>query len=239
MITEQQFKLLITKNIEVFADDPLQLRRDFYSQGYKLASEGFTEALYKAKLMNTICALLRPDINLEYAPVMPQLPLYVDAGVVRLNQQLFQKDVQSQTAHRVMISIYNEIMPEYTMINRIGRITMFFRPSNGKLKWDRFNLFISIADEQLMRTFMSGFNEKFLKMYRDNLFLRLYDETNRFGVELIINEPRAGDEYGEVPNVFRISRMLKLLFDLGLCRVAKLTSISVVGVASDKTEIVL
>jgi len=73
---------LIPPTIEIYENEPLQLRHEFYSQNYKLPTEGFTEALYKAKIINTICALIRPKVLQEYAKEMPPLPPYVDAGLM-------------------------------------------------------------------------------------------------------------------------------------------------------------
>jgi hypothetical protein len=79
MFSRQQFLRLIPPQIEIFADEPLQLRHEFYSQNYKLPDEGFSEALRKAKVINTICVLIRPHILIEYGNQMGDLPPYIDA----------------------------------------------------------------------------------------------------------------------------------------------------------------
>ena len=222
MITEQQFKLIIPKNIEVFADDPLQLRREFYSQLYKLTTDGFTEALYKAKLMNTICALLRPDINLEYSPVMPQLPLYVDAGIVRLNDQLFRAVMKLPHNHFISVRLYDKILPIYTNLNHTALFRISFISRQGSLIFSGLSLVVKHEDQGVIQTYVNGFNDPFIGMYSNDIYLR--KDKNRIGeylTRLVINT-RMGDEF-ELLNVFRISRMLKILFDLGICKAAKLT----------------
>jgi hypothetical protein len=77
--SRDQFLALIPPFIEIEVDDPLQLRYEFYSQNYKLPTEGFAEALLKAKTLNTVVALLRPFDLLKYGDRFPPLPPYISA----------------------------------------------------------------------------------------------------------------------------------------------------------------
>jgi hypothetical protein len=61
MFFDRQFLSLVPQNIEIFKDDAIQLTHQFYSQNYKLPNEGNAIALRKAKLVNMICAVIRPE----------------------------------------------------------------------------------------------------------------------------------------------------------------------------------
>ena len=91
MYSRNQFQALVPKQIEIFHDDPLQLRHEFYSQNYKLETEGFAQALYKARVINTACALMRPQVLIEYADKLPLLPPYMDASLLDLATGLYTK----------------------------------------------------------------------------------------------------------------------------------------------------
>lgn len=82
MFSKQQFLKLIPPQIKIFPDDPLQFTHEFYSQKYKLPNEGFSEALRKAKIINTLCALIRPNFLFQHSKNMLPLPAYVDADFV-------------------------------------------------------------------------------------------------------------------------------------------------------------
>lgn len=82
VFSKQQFLRLIPPQIEIFPEEPLQLRHEFYSQNYKLKTEGFSESLRKAKVINTLVALSRPDVLLKYADQLLPLPAYIDAGQI-------------------------------------------------------------------------------------------------------------------------------------------------------------
>jgi hypothetical protein len=77
--SKEQFLSLVPPVIEIDEDDPLQLRYEFYSQNYKLPTEGFAEALFKAKTLNTSVALLRPFDLLKYGDRFPPLPPNISA----------------------------------------------------------------------------------------------------------------------------------------------------------------
>lgn len=92
MFSQQQFLRLIPAQMEIYADEPLQLRHEFYSQNYKLPTEGFSEALRKAKIVNTLVALSRPKILLQYANDLPPLPPYIDAGQIDQLLSFYQRE---------------------------------------------------------------------------------------------------------------------------------------------------
>jgi hypothetical protein len=73
---------LVPVNIEIYPNDQVQLTHQFYSQNYKLPTEGFTVALRKAKIMNTVCAVLRPDFLLSEAAKGLELPAYIDSSLL-------------------------------------------------------------------------------------------------------------------------------------------------------------
>jgi hypothetical protein len=82
MFSKQQFLALIPKNISIHPTDAIQLTHEFYSQQYKLPTEGFAVALRKAKIMNTICAAVRPDfLSSKEAATIP-LPSYVNSTLL-------------------------------------------------------------------------------------------------------------------------------------------------------------
>jgi hypothetical protein len=82
MFSKQQFLQLIPPQIAVYPNDPLQFTHEFYSQKYKLPDEGFSQALRKAKIINTLCALIRPSFLVQYGKNLPPLPAYVDVDLV-------------------------------------------------------------------------------------------------------------------------------------------------------------
>jgi len=82
MFSRFQFLSLIPPQILVHDDDPLQPIHEFYSQNYKLPTEGFSVAMYKARLMNTICAAMRPEILIKYADRFPPMPPYMNVDVI-------------------------------------------------------------------------------------------------------------------------------------------------------------
>lgn len=81
MFSKQQFLTLIPPEIQISSNSP-HLTHDFYAQNYKLASEGFSLALYKARLMNTMCASLRPEILINHAQEFSTLPPYVNVDII-------------------------------------------------------------------------------------------------------------------------------------------------------------
>ena len=82
MFSRIQFLSLIPPQIQVYEDDNLQLTHEFYPLNYKLSTEGFSVAMYKARLMNTICAAMRPEVLITYIDQLPPLPPYVNADVI-------------------------------------------------------------------------------------------------------------------------------------------------------------
>lgn len=81
--TKADFDRLIPKEIEVREDDELLFNHDYYPRNYKLPTEGFSQALYKARWINTICAIARVQMFLEYPDLMPPLPIYVDHELIQ------------------------------------------------------------------------------------------------------------------------------------------------------------
>ncbi len=89
VFTRADFERLIPRQLEVTDGDELQLSHDFYAQKFKLADEGYAEAMYKARLINTICALIRPDILTQYAKILPPLPPYLDLELIQRVMQVY------------------------------------------------------------------------------------------------------------------------------------------------------
>jgi hypothetical protein len=81
--TKAEFEELIPKDREVREDDELLFSHDYYPRRYKLATEGFSEAMYKARWINTICAIARVQMFLEYSDLIPPLPIYVDRALIQ------------------------------------------------------------------------------------------------------------------------------------------------------------
>lgn len=99
IITRGDFDRWIPRQLEVNETDELQLSHDFYPQSYKTPDEGYAEAFYKARLINTVCALIRPDVLTSYADILPPVPAYLDLNLIKdvvdtylsINTQLIDK----------------------------------------------------------------------------------------------------------------------------------------------------
>lgn len=82
MFSQRQFLALVPRQIEVVDGVLIGNIHEFYPQNYKLSTEGFSVALYKAKLMNTICAVIRPGFLLRQSKDQLNLPPYIDTGII-------------------------------------------------------------------------------------------------------------------------------------------------------------
>lgn len=105
IFSQQQFLSLIPKDILIYADDPIQLTHEFYSQNYKLPSEGFATSLRKAKLMNTICAIIRPEFLLTPTAKQLLLPPYVDTTLIDTIIRHFSKLFGSAKTFEIITSL--------------------------------------------------------------------------------------------------------------------------------------
>lgn len=94
MFSRPQFLNVVPPQISIIPDDELQLTHEFYSQKYKLKTEGFSEALYKAKIINTICAIIRPHILRTYRDKMGAIPPYVSAEMIDIGISIYDKSVE-------------------------------------------------------------------------------------------------------------------------------------------------
>jgi len=79
LFSRGQFLKLIPENLASYSDT--ELTHDLYLRKYKLSSEGYSTAIYKARLMNTICALLRPRFLFDTIGKLT-LPVYVDTSLI-------------------------------------------------------------------------------------------------------------------------------------------------------------
>jgi hypothetical protein len=216
MFSQRQFLTLIPKNIEIFADDPVHNTFEFYPQGYKLPSEGFSVALRKAKLMNTICAIVRPDFLLAESTLRLKIPPYIDTelldavrksyatastqqnpeeGYLQIEILLFDEDSAGS------ISIHVRYLTE-TQIDVDGVPSLCLNEKSPSVK-------NSIAAEAV--------EDKFLKPIMDDVASDMDNDSTELPDYWSLFLP------GESTlNVFRLSRLLKVLFDLGYYQEVKL-----------------
>lgn len=221
MFSRQQFLNLIPQNIAIYPEDAIQLTHEFYSQQYKLPTEGFAAALRKAKLMNMICALSRPDFLLDPASAELKLPAYLDFAMI--------DDIIKKYADTLKAPIND----------RDG-------PIDGNVKWFSIGFTLSSgpnkdADYAILRFEHRNLQGDANRLRLRDIFIQIrYRRASTFSeVEGILRDdkflkainietrdkgPAGGyitiESYSSLPekliNAFLLSRILKVLFDHGL-----------------------
>lgn len=205
MFSRQQFLRLIPPQIEIFADEPLQLRHDFYSQNYKLKTEGFSEALRKAKIINTLVALSRPNVLLKDADQLPALPAYIDAD--KLDQ---------------LLSFYKESADRYKADLGEDRFAITITAQNSlttKVKaiihlwvyWSRPSVAFALTVET------DVYNRERLRLLNDPFILRYfravkYPPIGRSANSIVYKNL---DNTNDAPNAFIFSRIIYDLLNKG------------------------
>ncbi len=205
MFSQQQFFSLIPKNIEIYPQDKVQLTHEFYSQQYKLATEGYSVALLKAKLMNTICAITRPDFFLTDVGKQLPLPKYVDVNLLNdvIEDFLFNRKADRDNDPYFEITVkfsnhqgvkgYLEVMygcvacnPPYCYMLKTCDFALTI---NGKSLRDEFNTINRLIND-----------DKYLKPVHH---LHMVNDAD---LSLNAQHPL---------NAFEVSRIVKILFDRG------------------------
>lgn len=211
--TKEQFQRLIPEQIEVVEDERVTFNHEFYPQHYKLKTEGFSEALHKARLINTICAIARVQLLSEYPDLIESLPPYIDKDlIIRVVQEfrnwlsvapdsgewtIFAINITLSNGidHPFMIKIRYEQMYNGDVRNREFR--RVWEVGGGSDAWFDFaddrpeTHVISIIEREIA-------DDKFLKDRRLNYG---HIELTRYYIDSI--------------NVVALSRLLRILFNHG------------------------
>lgn len=207
IFSERQFLASVPEKIEIFTEDPVQMTHRFYSQTYKLSNEGFAVALRKAKLMDTICAIIRPEFLLMPETAELPIPSYVDTAIL---------DVVAQ---------------EYAKFNADSLPT----PESGFGTWIPLKHKTSGAQIDIQNFYRVGHKTPF-RIYFDINKMVFEDITKFFGMvkedayihpvlKRRVDDAIFSGKYtitmagrgisGKQLNVFQLSRFLKIAFDLG------------------------
>ena len=227
MFSQQQFQSLVPKSIEIYADDPVQMTHEFYSQNYKLPTEGFSVALRKAKIMNTICAITRPDFLVTPEAATLHLPSYIDP------------------------SLLDSVIEEYRAgLKQIGigdggfilmAVRLYDANTNSRIKIDvayngnedltsldvyRLNINLQYLPLEIAEEFLRAVhNDKYLanvdRLWADTVaHLQPILPKDRMGRRLaLVQEPvrvfKRSRRKKTAPNAFHLSRLVKIAMDLG------------------------
>lgn len=219
MFSQQQFLSAVPVNIKIFTEDPVQLTHEFYSQNYKLADEGFALALRKAKLMNTICAIIRPEFLLtEEAKTLP-IPPYVDTTLLdAVAREYVRFDTDPQTTYES--SFEETIVIKHKDLDAEIKIEAVYH--GGHKTPSRVYFYFK-------GVLITGI-EPFFKMIERDEFIdpmlkkRVRESSHtHYTIGMSMYYTRSTGQL----NVFQVSRFLKIVFDLGYYRDATATIISV------------
>lgn len=216
MFSQRQFFALIPKNIEIFPEDNVQLTHQFYSQQYKLPTEGYSLAIYKAKMLNTICAITRPQFLLTDVARQLKLPPYIDTSllddVVRDYVKNFQDNPNPEAYFEITINSKNSRRRSCGIQINYYRGESDLGPSVGPPNFMSFVL--SILGEDLVDEFTRIArvinNDEYLKPLRG--LPTVYSNE----LYLSISKPI---------NAFTVSRVVKILFDEGYYHEVVVTTI--------------
>jgi hypothetical protein len=206
MFSQRQFFALIPKNILIFPEDEVQLTHEFYSQQYKLPTEGYSVALYKAKLINTICAITRPDFLLTDQAKRLELPPYIDTSLLDAVITDFVRNSEKGRDDNSYFEI--TVNSSNNRENHVGlQLNYYQHELSHKLELSDFTLSIVGANlqEDFTRIKQAIDSDKYLVTLHDSIIMAasaefLYLPTNKS------------------INAFKLSRVLKILFDAGYYR---------------------
>lgn len=239
MYSKDQFLRLIPAQIEIFPNDPLQIRHEFYSRNYKLPTDGFARALYKAKVINTVCALIRPQILITHSSEFPPLPPYMNASLIDMGLALFEKlEKDDSPDNRVNLSIEVHGSIEFKNVNNGLPLLVNFKIETDyyieKKSYDYFSFSVStnygpghskipesvIKANQILYDLSQAFRD-------DKLITTLMGEdfSNMLGniylefLALSINLDDPVEIRDIYPNTFVISRILLHLLDAGFSNI--------------------
>ena len=212
MFSQQQFLSLVPKNILMHPDDPIHNTYEFYPQGYKLPTEGFAVALRKAKIMNTICAIIRPDFFLSNSIQRPPLPAYMDAGFLDQVRAGYITAATYKYAHEKSLAL-GLLLYHVARRERI-LISVDYDWPTGDINEYNTDAKVDLKDipSASRRLFFKGMTEDhFLDSVTTFIRATLEDDDDEpHGFPLIL---ATSDETNI--NVFRLSRIIKIALDQG------------------------
>jgi hypothetical protein len=218
MFSQMQFLQLIPKNILVYHDDMYHNTYEFYPQGYKLPDEGFATALLKAKLMNTICAIVRADFLLAESTLELEIPPYLDVGLI----DTIRKAYHMFTTHKsqwlnpftILIELYNVSLTEHITIDVRYR-KLKFTPESLLATGEFEMKDLSTTSKELFSEVVG--QDKYLETIVDRA-----DEVYRRGIPYRFTFTSGEESL----NAFWLSRLIKIAFDQDYYYQCKLTVIS-------------
>lgn len=208
MFSREQFFNLIPPTIAIYPEDPIQFTHEFYSRNYKLSSEGFAEALFKARVLNTICAISRPDYFADDLSRFETLPPYVNKESIQICLQKYLKvrdyDNNPEKTFKLEIILQGEGRNDCKIY-----ITYNFTDENLPVV-SRVLFYVNYIESRSQnRVYQSLMSDPFLIKLRR--FMREWPNDNKSGVQ-------AGDDFGDGHvNTFHLLRMLKVTLDRNIC----------------------
>lgn len=204
MFSKRQFLTLVPPQIEIYPQDVIQLTHQFYSQNYRSPTEGFAVSLRKAKLMNTICAIIRPEFLLTPAAKQLLLPPYVDTAVIDTVIRQFSKHLIEATPYGMNIFLDNA-----DATSRIS-IGLFYNGNLRNIPEGPINVEVNV------RGLTIEDKRKFAeRVIQDDLISEYIKEKAR---RMLMNPGNSLISLIEpvvmILNVFQLSRLLKIAFDI-------------------------
>ena len=205
MFSKRLFLSVIPPQIKIYPEDAVQLTHEFYSQNYRLPNEGFAVSLRKAKLMNTICAIVRPEFLLTPQGSQLSLPPYADTiiidGVVRQFSKLLDGTANN---FELLVSLHNADGP-----SRIAMGTFYshkFRDARRGAIGAGFNT----SEASLI------YKTEFARRIVNDNFIAEHSKEN--ARQILINPGNSLitmiESIETDLNVFHLSRLLKAIFDI-------------------------
>lgn len=202
MFSKRQFISLIPEKIKIFPNDAVQLTHEFFSQTYKLPNEGYAMALRKAKLMNTICALARPEFLLSEEAKTLRLPAYVDTTILDAMMRKYLEKLPEFDAWLYFGFTFNK--PDSTSPLTI---MLDYDASIGEIKDGPNQANVSMEFMDDARQFDDLFlNDEFIPAKIKRHLAWTQDEV----FDIMID--------GKL-NIFYLSRLIKTVFDMGYYQV--------------------
>lgn len=217
MFSQQQFLSVIPKNIEIYPQDERQLTHEFYSQQYKLPTDGFAVALRKAKIMNTICAVVRPDFLLNPRSQSLPLPSYIDATLLDWVVSSYKKTFASGSQDE-----YFGILIDLLDKDNRGRIEITINYRNEGNGPELTDASVTVKESYPAKSKLvleAVTTDKFL-----DYLTRLQIPAGNFYVFPL-------SEFAGRLNAFRLSRFVKIAMDLGYFYKPQITIINSVAYA--------
>lgn len=220
--TKEEFQRWVPTQIEAREDSYLLFEHEYYPQNYKLAIEGFSEAMYKAYLLNTICAILRVPMFIKYPDRMPPLPPYIDqtliANAIRDYQIAIAQNVGSEYYYTKDLNIFGIKLQFSTRQGIYCMIFVVYR-YKGLVRddfqhWVTYGHFGGPNHRTISPLIIEEFKrDKFIGAEKS--FVSMVDRRT-------VDFSFGGKNASFLPNVLVISRMIKILFDNGFSYAVKI-----------------